>query len=211
MINVEDQEALFKLISEYLEKSITCIAIGGTAMMFSGYKTTTKDIDIIFKSNQDRIIFIKAIEKLGYKQKSTIGIYPENKHSKKPLMYSRGDERFDLFVKDVFGFNIEFNSDIITQRHDFISDNELIIYILPKEYLILLKSLTNRPRDFEDIVTIIQKTPEIDWIKLIDLAIAQKSNNEWILIDLEETLQKLKKITFLPQKYFKKIYAAQTT
>ena len=49
MINTQDQEELFRLIAEYLEKDISCTAIGGTAMMFSGYKNTTKDIDIIFR------------------------------------------------------------------------------------------------------------------------------------------------------------------
>ncbi len=52
MINTEDQEALFTLISTYLKKNVTCYAIGGTAMMFYGYKTTTKDIDLVFHNNQ---------------------------------------------------------------------------------------------------------------------------------------------------------------
>ena len=52
MINTKDQEHLFKLIADYLDKDITCIAIGGTAMMFAGYKTATKDIDLVFASEQ---------------------------------------------------------------------------------------------------------------------------------------------------------------
>ncbi len=70
MINTKEQEELFRLIANYLEQDITCIAIGGTAMMFLGYKSTTKDIDLVFKNKLERDIFIKAIEKLGYSQKS---------------------------------------------------------------------------------------------------------------------------------------------
>ena len=75
MINIQDQEELFRLIADYLEEDIECIAIGGTAMMMHGYKTTTKDIDLILKDNKSREIFIKAIEKLGYTQKSLKLLY----------------------------------------------------------------------------------------------------------------------------------------
>ena len=68
MINTEYQEALFKLISNYLKKDIHCIAIGGTAMMIKNYQNTTKDIDLVFKNEKDRESFISAIKELGYKE-----------------------------------------------------------------------------------------------------------------------------------------------
>jgi len=209
MISTKDQEELFRLIADYLEKDIMCAGIGGTAMMFQGYKTTTKDIDLVFKSQQDREIFIKAIEKLGYTQKSLKFVYDEKrlKNKNKPLLYSRGEERFDLFLKDVFGFEIEFDN--ILQRHDFIGKKELIILTLPKEYLILLKSITNREKDYEDIETIIKIEQNIDWNLITEEAIKKRKNNPWILRDLEEKMQKLKKITFIKKEYFDKIYKAE--
>lgn len=210
MINMEDQEQLFKLISNYLEKNVSCIAIGGTAMMFLGYKNATKDIDLVFKTNKDRDIFIKAIEKLGYKESSLIGIYDKKRqqNKNKPKIYSRGEERFDLFVKNVFGFKIELNNNFM-QRNDFIEKKELNLYVISEEYLILLKSLTNREKDFEDIQGIIKEKKDINWDFIIDEAIKQKNNNSWILIDLEETMQKLSKIIFIKKKYFKRIYEAE--
>ena len=206
MINTKDQEELFKLIAEYLEKDVTCVAIGGTAMMFSGYKTATKDIDLVFKDIHDRKIFIKAIEQLGYKERSVVGIY-DKKRKGMPLMYSRGDERFDLFVKDVFGFIVDF--DIIEARSDFLGQKELIIIILQADMLILLKAITRREKDHEDIETIVKVEKTVDWENIIERAVSQKKKNPWILLDLEETMQKLKKITFIPEKYFKRIYKEQ--
>jgi len=52
MINTKDQEDLFRLITDYLQKDITCMAIGGTAMMFSGYKAATKDIDLALREKK---------------------------------------------------------------------------------------------------------------------------------------------------------------
>jgi len=199
MINIKDQEDLFELISNYLEADIICVAIGGTAMMFEGYKTATKDIDLVFKDNKDRDIFIKAIEKLGYSKSSLKLVYKEKnlKSRDKPLMYSRGEERFDLFVKNVFGIEVNFEG--FLKRHDYIGKKELVILTLSKEDLILFKSVTNR----------VKLEPNIDWDKIVDSTIKQKMNNSWILIDLEEKMQKLKKITIIKNNVFDKIYKIQ--
>ena len=209
MINTQDQEELLRLIADYLEDDIKCVAIGGTAMMFQGYKTTTKDIDLVFINNSERNNFIRAIEKLGYTQRSLKFVYGENrlKNKNKPLLYSRGDERFDLFVKDVFGFEIEFEK--FVQRHDFIGKKEIIVFTLSKEYLILLKAITNREKDYEDIETIVKIEKNIDWNIIIDAAIQKRKQIVWILHDLEETMQKLKKVAFIKKEHFDKIYRAE--
>ncbi|MBC8495653.1 hypothetical protein H8D36_05850 [archaeon] len=209
MINTKDQEELLKLISRYLEEDVTCYALGGTAMMFYNFKNTTKDIDLVFGTEKERNYFIKAIKELGYKQQSIKGVYPKEKEQEKskPLMFTRGDERFDLFLKEIFGFKI---TDKIKERfyarHDFIEKKELIIKVLSKEDIILLKSITNREKDFEDIQTILEKDKEINWDLIINEAVNQRKEKEWLIIDLEETMQKLKEITFIPEKYFEKLY-----
>jgi hypothetical protein len=209
MINVQDQEALFRLIADYLEKDIECVAIGGTAMMFYGYKATTKDIDLVFHSSIDRNAFIESIEKLGYSQKSLKLLYDQKrlKSKNKPVIYSRGDERFDLFTKDVFGFEIDFEN--FVQRHDYIGKKELIVFTAPKEYLIILKAVTNREKDYEDIETIVTAEQGIEWKNVVDLAIRKRKSVPWILIDLEEKMRELKKITFIKKEYFDQIYNAE--
>ncbi len=207
MISTQDQDQLFKLIADYLEDDLECTAIGGTAMMFSGYKTATKDIDLVFNSEKDRKVFVKAIEQLGYKEKSLF-FYDEKrrKFSNRPKIFSRGEERFDLFVKNVFGFEIDASDSIITQKHDFMGKKMLVIRVLPKEHLVLLKSITGRERDYEDIEAIMQVEKDLDWEWIVEEAIRQKKSNEWILIDLEETMQKLKKKYFIKKKHFDRIY-----
>jgi predicted nucleotidyltransferase len=200
MINIKDQEELLRLIADYIEEDLSCIAIGGTAMMFSGYKTTTKDIDLVFKDSKDREIFIKAIIKLGYKEKSLVNVYDEKRieQKNKPKMFSRGDERFDLFVKDIFGFEINQN---IVQQEDFLGNKELNVKIIGKDDLILLKAVTSREKDFEDIETIIKIEKIVNWDYITKEAIKQK--DKWFMLDLEETMHKLKKITLIQERYFK--------
>jgi hypothetical protein len=211
MISTQDQEELFRLIAEYLQDDVECLAIGGTAMMFSGYKNTTRDIDLIFSSEQQRRIFIKAIEQLGYKEKSIFDVYDKKRasHKSKPKMFTRGDERFDLFVTDVFGFQLGVSDTAFTQRHDFLGKKALIVKVLPKEYLILLKSITRREKDQEDIETITEIEKNIDWQLIVQEAIKQRGNNDWVLYDLEESMQKLKKRIFIKKEYFDQIYKAE--
>jgi len=81
--------------------------------------------------------------------------------------------------------------------------------VVPKEELLLLKAITHREKDDEDIATIVKIEKTMNWDSIIDKAIAQRWKNPWILIDLEEAMQKLKKLTFIPSKHFDKIYKVQ--
>ncbi|OIO64379.1 hypothetical protein AUJ68_06485 [Candidatus Woesearchaeota archaeon CG1_02_57_44] len=210
MINTEDQEQLFRLIAEYLERDLVCVAIGGTAMMFMGYKNATKDIDLVFDSKQERDVFIRAIKELGYADKALSGIYDAKRtaHPGKPLMFTRGEERFDLFVHDIFGYMLS-TKDAFTERRDYLGKSEFIVHLPTKEDLILLKAITRREKDHEDIAAIIKADTSIDWSALVEKAAMQAAHNEWFLIDLEATLQDLKKMAFIPNKHFRRIYEAQ--
>ena len=124
-------------------------------------------------------------------------------------MFSRGDERFDLFVETVFGYKINFNLKDIVQRNDYVGKQEFRLNILSKEDLILLKAITGRDKDYEDIETILEIEKDVDWKLIVSEAINQTKNNSWILIDLEETLQNLKKKYFIKSDIFELIYEAQ--
>lgn len=214
MITMNDQLDLFKLISARLKKDIICYAFGGTAMMFYGFKETTKDIDLVFEDKNSMNDFIKAIESLGYKQKSLAGIY-DNEHIKragKPLLYTRGDERFDLFAGKIFTTPLtETIKNNFLGQYDFKEGkNALIIRALSKESIILLKSITEREKDYEDCLLLLQKDNTISWDKITDMAvdIYKKDHDNFVILDLEKTMQRLKKEIFIPQRYFEKLYNA---
>jgi hypothetical protein len=211
MISKEDQNNLLQLVSRYLKKNVTCYAFGGNAMMFYGYKNATKDIDIIFETEEERNVFIDAIMYLGYKQMSMKGVYIENlcKEKHKPLMFTRGDERFDLFVSKIFQTQL---SPVMKHRaqarHDYVvGEYSLIVFVLCKEDIVFLKSITQREKDFDDIRTIIEKESSFDWNIVINEAIFQSQHGDgWAILDLEETMKRLKEIVFIKKQYFDKLY-----
>ena len=213
MINYEDQMEMFRLISNGIERDIECWAFGGNAMMFYGYKDETKDIDLLFDEVDGRAEFIKAIERIGFIEGGLRNIYvPEKLRDKyKPLMYFRYDIRFDLFVKKIFKTVIssKMKEDLFA-IHDFKSKHNLRVKVLRKEHIVLLKAVTERQNDFEDIRAIVEKEKRLDWQYIIDEVIWQHQHGDsFVLFDVEKMLLELKKYVFIEQKYFRMLYGAQ--
>ena len=212
MITYQDQTSLFKLISDRIEKDVECYAFGGTAMMFYGYKDETKDIDLVFEKEESRNEFIKAIERIGYAPWEPFRIYiPEKLRDKhRPLVFKLGDGRFDLFVKKIFKTLISprMQEDLFA-IHDFKGRCNLRVKVLRKEHIVLLKSVTKRDRDFEDILTIIKKEKNFDWQYFTEEVIWQTMHGDsWVLLDAEKMILELKKYVFIEQKYLKQLHEA---
>src|SRR3989338_6460233 len=99
MINVERQQKLLLNVARRINKKMNVYAIGGTAMMFLGFKDTTLDIDLVFENKKDRDIFKEAVKSLGYLEMDAIKVYGAKRNA--PEMFKLDDERFDLFVVEV--------------------------------------------------------------------------------------------------------------
>ncbi len=212
MIAYAEQMELLRLISKNLSMDTECYAFGGTAMMFYGYKDETKDMDLLFEGGQERQEFIKAISALGFAKTSPVKIYiPEKlkgKHA--PVMYGRGEIRFDLFAGKIFSTEISPGmKDDKYAVHDFKDKFNLRVNVLRKEHLVLLKAVTERERDFEDILTIVRKEKWFDWQYFVDEAIWQHQHGDsWAILDAEKMVLELKKYVFLEKKYLEQLYKA---
>ncbi len=212
MVTYEDQTEIFNLISKTIARDLECYAFGGTAMMFYGYKDETKDIDLLFEKEDERNEFIRVLKKLGFTEKNPFKIFiPEKLREKNvPLMYMRGENRFDLFVKKIFKtiLSPKMKEDLYAV-HDFKNKHNFRVNVLNKEFIVMLKAVTERDRDFEDILTIVNREKNFDWQYLIDEVIWQhKHEDSWVLLDTEKMIKELKQYTFVEQKYLKQLYEA---
>lgn len=212
MITRIDQDEVFKTISRNLKTDVTAYAFGGTAMMFYGYKEETKDIDLLFEDEKQRTEFIRAIELIGYSETSPIKIYiPEKlRDPHRPKMFKLDDERFDLFVNKIF-------KTLLSQRmkndvyavHEYKENNTLTIKVLRTEIIVMLKAVTERDRDFEDILTIIKQDKTFNWDYFLDEVLWQSAHGDsWVALDVEKMMKELQKYVFVPEKWFKKLYGA---
>ncbi|QQG38599.1 MAG: hypothetical protein HYS32_03255 [Candidatus Woesearchaeota archaeon] len=210
MTTHDDQMNFFNVMSKKIKKDVECYAFGGNAMIFYGYKDDTKYIDLVFETEEDRKEFIRVIELEGFNQTGLIDIYtPEKlKDPYKPLMYKSGFVRLDLFLKQIFKalLSPKMKEDLFA-IHDFKNGHRLRVKVLRKEHLVMLKAVTDRQNDFDDIRTIIEKEKYFDWQYFIDEVLWQyEQGNEWIVLDTEKMLRELKKYVFVEQKYLDQLY-----
>ena len=213
MISHQGQLDLLKAVSNVMGKDVSCFAFGGNAMIFYGYKAETKDIDLVFAKPEERKQFITALEKLGFESFDPVTIYvpKKMKDPSKPVMYRKEDARFDLFAGRIFRTLLsERMTEDIFALHEFRGKHTLKVHVMRKEHIFLLKAVTNRDRDLEDMTLILEKEKRFDWQYVVDEAIWQHQHGDsWVLLDLEEKMRQLKEYAFIDEKYLKQIYRAQ--
>ncbi len=211
MLNIKDQGNLFKFIANTLKSDVEAYAFGGTAMMYYGYKDETKDIDIIFETEEQRETFIQALKLLNFSNFDPVKIYIANKlkDKHKPLMFRRDSYRFDLFVRKIFKtlLSKRMKDDIFAEHHYKGKNATFTVKVLRKEIIVMLKAVTDRKNDFIDIKTITTKEKHFDWEYFCNEVLWQADNGDsWILLDTEKMLQELKEYVFIEQKYFDRLY-----
>jgi hypothetical protein len=163
MITIDKQQKLLLNISRRLARKITIYAIGGTAMMFLGFKDATLDIDLVFENEADRNVFIEAVKSSGYQEMDAVKVYGIKRNQ--PQMFKLDDERFDLFVAEVIDFIFSENMQKRAEQIHQFSDN-LVLKIADPHDIILMKCATDRLKDRDDARKIIDSI-KIDWKVMI--------------------------------------------
>ena len=206
MITIDQQQKLLLNVARRLTRKITVYAIGGTAMMFLGFKEATLDIDLVFENEKDREVFKEAITSLGYLEMDPLKIYGTKRNT--PEMFKLNDERFDLFVVEVIDFIFSENMrKRAEQIHQF--EDNLILKIANPQDIILMKCATDRLKDKDDARKIINAT-KIDWEIIIAEAKKQMElGKERAAFDLGCFLEdlKLKMKLDLPQEVLDKLFS----
>ncbi len=205
MINIQQQQKLLINIAENLPRNIEAYAIGGTGMIFHGLKDSTLDVDIVFRNAEDRRIFRETALSLGFKGTKAEIIYGNKDNI--PQMVALSDVRIDLFLLKIISSNFsEGMQKRATQIHEFA--DKLFIKAADPIDIIIMKSVTSRDKDLDDIVSIINKT-KINWKLLIEESNEQvKLGNESAILNLGEKLEKLsnQKVIIVPKDILDKLW-----
>jgi len=192
MININTQENLFNQIGGALPRKLVVYSIGGTAMMLHGFKGETLDIDLVFDKERERKMFIETLVGLGFRkdEKRVIETYGLNKNTPTMLRLASGDFVFDLFLNKIISSVFsEGMKERAKQTHEF--GGNLIIKVADLNDILIMKSVTGRAKDNEDIISIINNN-KINWDVILEEAKEQvKLGNEHAIIGLGEKLEKL--------------------
>jgi|SRR3989344_7437369 len=186
MIDITQQEEMFIAIGNILPRKIEAYAIGGTALMLMSVKNSTLDVDLVFDKLEERQEFYNSLKKLGAKESNVTLVY--GLKSNTPLMLEFNNCRFDMFTnKIITSYFSDSMKKRATQTHDF---GNLIIKVADPNDVFIMKSVTSRAKDMDDMIAIAKG--KIDWDIIVKEAEVQVSlGNEAAILGLEEKLEKL--------------------
>ncbi len=147
-INANELFDFLDSISKFIEIPIKMYALGGTALTILGIKNSTRDIDVNIESNKEYKYICNIFKDLNFEK---TGIY---------RWITQEGLAFDMF----YGSNIlgtELLEDCIVKSKFTKQFENIKLYTLPLEDIIISKLARGSIRDFDDIKSILDNK-EID-------------------------------------------------
>lgn len=171
------EEILSRIGASLSRHSLPYMIIGGQAVLLYGEPRLTRDIDITLGVNTDRID-----ELLTVVQELSLKPLPKDIESfvRQTMVLPALDETIGIRVDFIFSFT-PYETEAI-KRAKKLTIMEQEVYFASPEDVIIHKIFAGRPRDIEDVRTIVLKNPDIDiqyiqdWLKEFDASSDEKKD-----------------------------------
>ena len=181
------EKILFSIGVSLKKRDIPYMIIGGQAVLLYGEPRLTRDIDITLGVNVDHLDELLAVV-----QELTLKPLPKDLKSfvRQTMVLPALDETTGIRVDFIFSFTPYEIEAIKRAKKIKIMDRE--VNFASPEDLIIHKIFAGRPRDIEDVRTVLLKNPDIDvqyirkWLKEFDLFSEKK--------EFLKTFEEVKKI-----------------
>lgn len=180
------EEIISRIASALKNRRIPYMIIGGQAVLLYGEPRFTRDIDITLGVNVNSLEEILSIaDKLSLKPipqdiRSFVG---------QTMVLPVLDEPSSIRIDFIFSFT-PYEAEAIKRARKILLMGNEVSFASPED-VIIHKIFAGRPRDLEDVRTILLKNPEIDiqyirnWLKEFDNTLDGK--------DFQETFEKISK------------------
>jgi len=168
------QRILRKLARELKQASIPYMVIGGQAVLLYGEPRLTRDIDVTLGIGVDELARIKKVlPAMGLK----ILVKKDQEFVKRTMVLPTQDRESDIRVDFIFSFS-PYERQAIGRARD-VKIGRTIVTFASLEDVVIHKVISGRPRDLEDIRSILVKNPKYDsdyisgWLKQFDQSLSQ--------------------------------------
>ncbi len=146
-----EMDATFSMIGRRLPRSVNAWDIGGGPMVYRGLKAGTKDVDLVVERAEDRDAIIAILVADGYQE---FGSLPEYAGFEGVLLRKPQSLGVDIFVVRIM--QKFFLSESMKRRADAPQRfGNLVIHHCSNEDIFLLKSITHRPDDDDDVLALV--------------------------------------------------------
>jgi hypothetical protein len=154
-----------KKVGDMLDRPVRIYLIGGCAMALRDLKSATKDVDAIFISPEELKLFEQKLISIGYE----IRVKVEEEYKQLgtySILRNDGNAGFDLFLIQVCEMLV-LSESMIKRAEKYGEFNKLEVFLLANEDITLFKGITERPKDIDDIASLVkgslQKDGKFNW------------------------------------------------
>ncbi len=167
------QRLLERLAKKLSRSNIPYMVIGGQAVLLYGEPRFTRDIDITLGRNIDAF---DTIIKIARALNLTPLVRKEYEFVKKTLVLPLIEKKSGIRIDFIFSFSPYEKEAILRARK--VKLGKTVINFASLEDVIIHKIISGRPRDIEDIKTILLKNKKYDihyikkWLKVFDTSLA---------------------------------------
>lgn len=142
----------FQTLGDRLPFAIEAWDIGGGPMVYRNLKDGTKDVDLVVttKKERDAIIAVLTAPSMGYVNE---GFLPEYAGLDAVLLRKRGDVGVDVFVGRIMQ-KFQLTPSMKARADGPHKFAKLTVHHCSNEDIFLLKAITHRPDDDQDVLTL---------------------------------------------------------
>ena len=210
----EEINELFEQLGQVLEERLEALLIGGAVLLELELKDSTKDIDVVCRSEEDKERLLAAARALGFE---IVG--PEKRHERLGVkrLAVKGGRNLDIFAQRI-SYDFDLSEGMWQRATRIRSFGSLVIRDASLEDIFIMKLIANRPGDAPDCSNLVIAGLNFDtvyreieaqyrkageakekiWIDYIEEGIAR-------LMDKDLTIPIGDKISLLASEYHEKI------
>jgi hypothetical protein len=146
----EGVEEILTGLGEQLSEPVQFLVIGGAVMLGYGLKDVTKDIDLVCRDATGKARLLEAAKSLGFE---VFG--PEKRHARLGLdrVAVKGGHTLDIFAGRI-SYDFELSEGMWQRGRTTHLLGKAEIRYAAVEDIFSLKLIANRPRDFEDCISL---------------------------------------------------------
>jgi len=169
------EEILARIGANLSKSNLPYMIIGGQAVLLYGEPRLTRDVDVTLGVNIDRLHDLLTVVK-----ELSLNPIPNDVESfvKQTMVLPTLDEPTGVRVDFIFSFT-PYETDAIKRARKITIMDQEVCFASPED-LIIHKIFAGRPRDLEDVWSVILKNPGIDtqyiknWLKEFDASFEKK-------------------------------------
>jgi len=185
--------AVLRELGEKLSTTVHAYLFGGANLLLRGLKKATKDLDVVVEGEGDFSKLHGALLASGFRPLGERELTPSDRKLNPSGIYvAEGLPRFDLFTKVIC--NALLLTDEMKSRAETMAFGKLVLHLLSLEDVFLLKSITEREGDLEDMATIIRRGGDLRWGEILETYLAEeeviKKHFCFTMLDNIELLQR---------------------